>query len=82
MKKLSDNTWGKIKLTILRVIVYAILVFLCVLCLFFFYLMIVNASRSNAQLQTGFTLLPKENFFKNLVNAWNDASMLSAIPGS
>ena len=75
MKKLSDNTWGKIKLTILRVIVYAILVFLCVLCLFFFYLMIVNASRSNAQLQTGFTLLPKENFFKNLVNAWNDASI-------
>ena len=75
MKKLSDNTWGKIKLTILRVIVYAILVFLCVLCLFFFYLMIVNASRSNAQLQTGFTLLPKENFFRNLVNAWNDASI-------
>ena len=75
MKKLSDNTWGLIKLNLLRVIVYAILIFLCVLCLFFFYLMIINASRSNAQLQTGFTLLPKENFLKNLVNAWNDASI-------
>lgn len=75
MKKLSDNTWGLIKLTILRVVVYAILIFLTVLCLFFFYLMIINATRSNAQLQTGFTLLPKENFFKNLVNAWNDASI-------
>ena len=75
MKKLSDNTWGLIKLNLLRVIVYAILIFLCVLCLFFFYLMIINATRSNAQLQTGFTLLPKENFFKNLVNAWNDASI-------
>ncbi|MBR3077247.1 MAG: carbohydrate ABC transporter permease [Oscillospiraceae bacterium] len=37
--------------------------------------MIINATRSNAQLQTGFTLLPKENFIKNLVNAWNDASI-------
>lgn len=75
MKKLSENTWGLIKLNLLRVIVYAILVFLCALCLFFFYLMVVNATRSNAQLQTGFTLLPRENFLKNLVNAWNDASI-------
>lgn len=72
---MSDNAKGKLKLTILRIIVYAILVFLVFLCLFFFYLMIVNASRSNAQLATGFTLLPKEHFFDNLVNAWNDASI-------
>ncbi len=76
MKKgMSDNTRGLIKLTILRVIVYAVLIFLCILCLFFFYLMIVNASRSNAQLATGFSLVPQENFFKNLVNAWNDSSI-------
>ena len=74
-KKLSDNTRGLIKLTVLRVIVYAILIFLTALCLFFFYLMIINASRSNAQLASGFTLLPKENFLKNLVNAWNDTSI-------
>ena len=74
-RKLDDNTRGLIKLTILRVIVYAILIFLCVLCLFFFYLMIINSTRSNAQLNTGFSLLPKENFFKNLVNAWNDSSI-------
>ncbi len=74
-RKLDDNARGLIKLTILRVIVYAILIFLTLLCLFFFYLMVINASRSNAQLATGFTLLPKENFWKNLVNAWNDASI-------
>ena len=74
-KKLSDNTRGLIKLTVLRIIVYAILIFLTALCLFFFYLMVINASRSNAQLATGFTLLPKENFLKNLVNAWNDSSI-------
>ena len=76
MKKgMSDNTRGLIKLIIMRVIVYAILIFLCILCLFFFYLMLVNASRSNAQLATGFSLVPQENFFKNLVNAWNDSSI-------
>ncbi|MBQ5951664.1 MAG: carbohydrate ABC transporter permease [Lachnospiraceae bacterium] len=74
-KKLDANARGLIKLTVLRVIVYAILIFLCALCLFFFYLMIINATRSNAQLATGFTLLPKENFFKNLVNAWTDTSI-------
>ena len=72
---MSDNTKGWLKLLILRVIVYAILIFLTVLCLFFFYLMVVNASRSNADLAKGFTLLPKGDFFKNLVNAWNDASI-------
>ena len=74
-KRISDNTLGKIKLIVLRVIVYAILVFLTFLCLFFFYLMIVNASRSNAELATGFSILPKGNFFVNLKNAWNDASI-------
>ena len=73
--RLDDNTKGRVQLTVLRIIVYAILVFLCFLCLFFFYLMIINATRSNAQLATGFTLLPRENFFRNLVNAWNDASI-------
>jgi len=72
---LSDNTKGRIKLIFLRIIVYSILVFLCILCLFFFYLMIINATRSNAQLATGFTLLPREHFIDNLVNAWNDASI-------
>ena len=69
------NTAGKVKLIILRVVVYAILIFLCVLCLFFFYLMIVNSSRSNAELARGFSIVPSRNFFENLKNAWNDSSI-------
>ena len=75
MNSMSENTKGRIKLIILRVVVYFILIFLTFLCLFFFYLMVINASRSNAQLATGFSLLPKGNFFVNLKNAWNDASI-------
>ncbi|MBR0421979.1 MAG: carbohydrate ABC transporter permease, partial [Clostridia bacterium] len=40
-----------------------------------FYLMIVNSTRSNAQLQAGFRLLPQEHFWDNLKNAWTDASI-------
>ncbi len=74
-KGLSDNDKGRLQLTLLRILVYAILIFLSVLCLFSFYLMIVNASRSNAQLQAGFRLLPQEHFLDNLRNAWTDASI-------
>ena len=72
---MSDNTKSRLMMILLRVVVYAILIFLTVLCLFSFYLMIVNASRSNAQLQAGFRILPQEHFWDNLKNAWNDASI-------
>lgn len=62
-------------LFISRFVVYLILIFLTVLCLFSFVMMIINASRSNAQLQAGFTLNWGGNFLKNLKNAWNDASI-------
>ena len=72
---MSENTKSRLMMILLRVVVYAILIFLTVLCLFSFYLMIVNASRSNAQLQAGFRLLPQEHFWDNLKNAWTDASI-------
>ena len=75
MKRMDDNAKGRAQLLALRILAYAILIFLTILCLFFFYLMVINATRSNAQLATGFTLLPKGNFFVNLKNAWNDASI-------
>lgn len=73
--KNSANTKGRIQLIITRVIVYAILIFLAFLCLFSFYMLIINSTRSNGQLQAGFRLLPQEHFFDNLHNAWTDASI-------
>ena len=73
--KNADNTKGRIQLLVARFFAYAILIFLSVLCLFSFYMLIINATRSNAQLQAGFTLLPNNNFFVNLKNAWTDASI-------
>ena len=74
MKK-NANAIAKLKLLISRIVVYGILIFLTFLCLFFFYLMFINSSRSNAQLQSGFTLIPGGNALKNFLNAWNDGSI-------
>ena len=74
MKK-DINTIAAIKLFISRIVVYGILIFLTFLCLFFFYLMFINASRSNAQLQAGFTMIPGGNTIKNFINAWHDTNI-------
>ena len=54
MKKNStDSRKARAMLTVSQVLVYALLIFLSVLCLFSFYMLIVNASRTNADLQGG-----------------------------
>lgn len=71
----DENKSAAMKLTISRVLVYIMLIFLTILCLFPFYLLIVNASRSNGELQAGFTLFPSSHFMENFISAWNDASV-------
>ena len=73
--KNRENTKGRVQLIAARTVAYIILIFLALLCLFSFYMLIVNATRSNAQLQGGFALLPRDNFLTNLKNAWTDASI-------
>ena len=76
MKKNStDSRKAHAMLTVSRVLVYALLIFLSILCLFSFYMLIVNASRTNADLQGGFKALPQGHFLENLKNAWNDSSI-------
>lgn len=70
-----DSRRAKATLRISRMAVYVFLIFLSILCLFSFYMLFVNASRSNADLQGGFRLLPSTYFLTNLKNAWNDASI-------
>ncbi len=70
-----DSLKAKRQLMLSRFVVYVILVFLSVLCLFSFWMLFVNASRSNGDLQGGFRLLPSNYFVTNLKNAWTDASI-------
>ena len=71
----ADSRRARRMLQISRFAVYVILIFLSFMCLFSFYMLIINATRSNADLQGGFRLIPSDQFFINLVNAWTDASI-------
>ena len=56
------------------ILAYIVLIFLTFLCLFFFYILIVNSTRSHADLQKGFSAIPGSYFLENLKNVANDGS--------
>ena len=64
--KAAQRAWG--------IFVHVILIALSFLCLFFFYILIVNATRSHAELQRGFSALPGKYFLENLKNVANDCT--------
>ena len=64
--KAAQRAWG--------IFVHVILIALSFLCLFFFYILIVNATRSHAELQRGFSALQGKYFLENLKNVANDGT--------
>lgn len=66
---------GKGRLTAARIGCYIVLGILCFLCLFFFYMLLVNASRNTFQIQQGFSFLPGKSFAINLNNLLNNANI-------
>ncbi len=57
-----------------NVIAHIVLIILSFMCLFFFYILIINATRSHADLQKGFSALPGNAFLKNLKSIANDGT--------
>lgn len=51
-----------------RIIAYIVLSLISFFCLFWFYILFINATRSNGELQSGFTLLPSTHMWDN----WNN----------
>jgi multiple sugar transport system permease protein len=62
---------NKAGITVYRIAAYFFLAFISFLCLFFFYILIINATRAHSEIQTGFSFLPG----RSLQNNWK--SMLS-----
>ena len=54
-----------------RVIAYVVLAFLSFLCLFWFFILFINATRSHSALTKGFTVIPSTNLLKNLNNLFH-----------
>ena len=59
---------------VMSIFAHIVLILLSFMCLFFFYVLIINATRSHAELQKGFSALPGKYFFTNLKNVANDGS--------
>ena len=53
---------------------HVVLILLSFLCLFFFYILFVNATRSHADLQKGFSALPGSYLLENFKNVANDGT--------
>ena len=58
-----------------RVIAYVVLAIVSILCLFWFYVLFINATRSHADLTKGFTPIPSTNMIKNWVNLSNSPTL-------
>ena len=51
-----------------RAIAYTVLIIISFLCLFWFYVLFINATRSNGELGKGFTVVPSTHLIENLTN--------------
>lgn len=63
---------------------HIVLIILAFMCLFFFYILIINSTRSHADLQKGFSALPGNAFLDNFKNVANNGTfpMLKGIINS
>lgn len=73
-KKRSDRK-DKVVLNIQRILCYIVLILLSILCLFSFYVLVINTTRSHPDIQKGFSLLPGRSFLNNLKNLLKDANL-------
>ncbi len=66
---------GSVFLNVQKDFCYLFLLFLTALCIFPFIILLVNASRSNSQIQVGFSLIPGKHFVTNFLNLVKDPNM-------
>ena len=58
-----------------KAIIYAVLLILTFLCLFFFYCLIINATRSHPEIAKGFSFVPGKSFGSNLYNVLHNKNL-------
>ena len=56
-------------------LLHIVLFVLCFVCLFFFYVLIINATHNNFTIQQGFDPLPRTSFGTNFYNTTHDANV-------
>lgn len=59
-----------------RIMCYIVLGILTVICLFSFYMLFINATRSHVDIQRAFSLIPGKSFVKNMENVFQNTTIL------
>lgn len=54
-----------------RLIAYIVLILIAFFCLFWFYILFINATRSHSELTKGFTVIPSSHLVENWINVIN-----------
>ncbi len=67
----TNQTSKGMNIHLRRFIAYFVLILLSFLCLIWFYILFINATRSNSGLKTGFTVIPGGYLVKNFTNMIN-----------
>ena len=75
MAHTPKNQSEKAILTARRAWCYLVLVLISFLCLFFFYVLIINSTRTHFEIQKGFSLMPGKSIITNLRNVLTDANI-------
>ena len=68
IKGTNAGVKDRIILTTERVLCYIVLILITFLCLFSFYVLIINTTRSHPDIQKGFSFLPGKSFVVNMKN--------------
>ena len=59
---------------VMSIFAHIVLILLSFMCLFFFAILLINATHSHAELQKGFSIIPGKHFLDNLRSVANDGS--------
>ncbi|MEY8351861.1 carbohydrate ABC transporter permease [Lachnospiraceae bacterium 54-53] len=63
------------KLNLKKAVAYVVLSLLAFLCVFFFYCLVINATRSHPEISKGFSFLPGSSFGTNLYNVLHNKNL-------
>ena len=75
----QDNREKGLGIGVRRMIAYIVLIFFVFLCLFWFYVLVINATRSKGELTGGFSPIPSTHFIENMKNLF--AGTLPVLTG-
>ncbi|MBP3234531.1 MAG: carbohydrate ABC transporter permease [Eubacterium sp.] len=75
LEYVEDEKTNGVAVRTRRIIAYVVLILITIMCLFWFYVLFINATRSNSALKRGFTMVPGGYLGKNLYSLFHNSNL-------